>query len=54
MTRTLDILEPVLKRRIERRYLLTRYDRRRKMSADVQNRLRKLYDEDVYKRQHQD
>lgn len=47
MTRTLDILEPVLKRRIERRYLLTRYDRRRKMSADVQNRLRKLYDEEV-------
>ena len=33
-------LEPVLKRRIERRYLLTRFDRRRKMSFEIQNRLR--------------
>ena len=36
---TLKALEPVLKRRIERRYLLTRFDRRRKMSFDVQQRL---------------
>jgi len=43
MTRTLAILEPVLKRRVERRYLLTRFDRRRKMSEDVQNRLRSRY-----------
>lgn len=43
MTRTLAILEPVVKRRIERRYILTRYDRRRKMSEDVQNRLRTRY-----------
>lgn len=37
---TLKALEPVLKRRIERRYLLTRFDRRRKMSFDIQDRLR--------------
>ena len=47
MTRTLSILEPVIKRRVERRYLLTRYDRRRKMSEDVQNRLRSRYGAEV-------
>ncbi len=47
MTRTLAILEPVLKRRVERRYVLTRYDRRRKMSDDVQNRLRSRYGDEV-------
>ena len=47
MTRTLDILEPVLKRRLERRYLLTRYDGRRRMSGDVQNRLRSHYTHEV-------
>jgi chromosome partitioning protein len=36
---TLKALEPVLKRRIERRYLLTRFDRRRKMSFEIQQRL---------------
>ncbi|MCF8198132.1 MAG: ParA family protein [Sulfuritalea sp.] len=36
---TLKALEPVLKRRVERRYLLTRFDRRRKMSFDIQDRL---------------
>ena len=40
---TLKALEPVLKRRIERRYLLTRFDRRRKMSFDVQERLSKQF-----------
>jgi len=40
---TLKALEPVLKRRIERRYLLTRFDRRRKMSFDVQRRLSKQF-----------
>ena len=30
ITRTLSVLEPVLKRRVERRYLLTRFDRRRR------------------------
>jgi chromosome partitioning protein len=47
MTRTLAILEPVLKRRVPRRYLLTRYDRRRNMSADVQDKLRQRYDGEV-------
>lgn len=40
---TLKALEPVLKRRIERRYLLTRFDRRRKMSFDIQDRMRKQF-----------
>ena len=40
---TLKALEPVLKRRIERRYLLTRFDRRRKMSFDIQERLRNQF-----------
>ncbi|MEI7614238.1 MAG: ParA family protein [Betaproteobacteria bacterium] len=47
MTRTLAILEPVLKRRVERRYLLTRFDRRRKMSEDVENQLRERYRDEV-------
>ena len=37
--RTLQALEPVLKRRVERRYLLTRFDRRRNMSFEIQRRL---------------
>lgn len=37
--RTLQALEPVLKRRVERRYLLTRFDRRRNMSFEIQKRL---------------
>jgi len=37
---TLKVLEPVLKRRVERRYLLTRFDRRRKMSFEIQTKLR--------------
>ncbi len=37
---TLKALEPVIKRRIERRYVLTRFDRRRKMCFDIQDRLR--------------
>jgi len=47
MTKTLAYLEPVLKRRLERRYLLTRYDRRRKMSGDIQNQLRQSYGDEV-------
>lgn len=47
MTRTLSILEPVLKRRVERRYVLTRYDSRRRMSGDVQSRLRASYANEV-------
>jgi chromosome partitioning protein len=40
---TLKALEPVLKRRVERRYLLTRFDRRRRMSFDIQDRLRNQF-----------
>lgn len=40
---TLKALEPVLKRRIERRYLLTRFDRRRKMSFEIQERMRQQF-----------
>lgn len=47
ITRTLEVLEPVLKRRIERRYLLTRFDRRRRMSDDVRHKLRERYGDDV-------
>lgn len=38
--RTLRALEPVLKKRLERRYLLTRFDRRRKMCFEIHQRLR--------------
>ncbi|MBI4997597.1 MAG: ParA family protein [Rhodocyclales bacterium] len=41
--RTLKALEPVLKRRIERRYLLTRFDRRRKMSYEVQRQMSEAF-----------
>lgn len=47
ITRTLQVLEPVLKRRVERRYLLTRFDRRRRMSEDVRNKLRERYGDEV-------
>ena len=47
MTRTLEILEPVMKRRIERRYVLTCFDRRRKMSQDIRDRLLGLYGMEV-------
>lgn len=39
LERTLKALEPVLKRRVERRYLLTRFDRRRRMSFDIRDRM---------------
>lgn len=47
ITRTLQVLEPVLKRRVDRRYLLTRFDRRRRMSHDVKQRLRDRYGAEV-------
>jgi chromosome partitioning protein len=47
ITRTLQVLEPAMKRRVERRYLLTRFDRRRRMSNDVRNKLRERYGDDV-------
>ncbi|OHC68780.1 MAG: chromosome partitioning protein [Rhodocyclales bacterium GWA2_65_20] len=45
--RTLNAIEPVLKRRIERRYLLTRFDRRRNMSHEVQSRLREQFGDEL-------
>jgi chromosome partitioning protein len=41
--RTLKALEPVLKRRVERHYLLTRFDRRRKMSYEVQRQMSEAF-----------
>lgn len=45
--RTLKALEPVLKCRPERRYLLTRFDRRRKMSFEIEARMREHFGSDV-------
>jgi chromosome partitioning protein len=45
--RTLQALEPVLKRRVERCYLLTRFDRRRNMSFEIQRRLTEQFGEEV-------
>lgn len=47
LERTLTALEPVLKRRIERRYLLTRFDRRRKMCFQIQERMREQFGKDL-------
>ncbi|AEV27583.1 ATPase involved in chromosome partitioning [Azospira oryzae PS] len=47
MARTLDILEPVLKRRVARRYVLTRFDRRRRMSEDIRQRLCAAFGDEV-------
>jgi len=43
MERTLRALEHVLKKRAERRYVLTRFDSRRKMSWDVEQKLRERF-----------
>ena len=45
--KTLKALEPVLKRRIKRRYLLTRFDSRRNMSQDVLRMAEEKFGEDV-------
>lgn len=45
--RTLKAVEPVLKRRVERRYVLTRFDRRRNMSFDVQSQLRTHFGDEL-------
>jgi chromosome partitioning protein len=47
MDRTLRALENVLKKRLERRYVLTRFDARRKMSFDVERKLRERFGADV-------
>jgi len=41
--RALDALEPVFKRRLPRRFVLTRYDGRRRMSADVADRMAQMF-----------
>ena len=41
--KTLKALEPVLKRRVERRYLLTRFDQRRKMSWEILRQLQETF-----------
>lgn len=40
---TLKALEHVLKRRVERRYLLTRFDNRRRMAHDIEAQLRERF-----------
>jgi chromosome partitioning protein len=45
--RTLKALEPVLKRRIKRRYLLTRFDGRRGMAWDVLRMVEEKFGEEV-------
>ncbi|MNC87172.1 Chromosome-partitioning ATPase Soj [compost metagenome] len=47
MERTLKALEQVLKKRLERRYVLTRFDGRRRMSWDIDKRLRDRFGEEV-------
>jgi len=47
MERTLKALEQVLKRRVPRRYLITRYDARRRMAVDIENQLRERYGNQV-------
>ena len=44
---TLRALEPVLKKRIERRYLITCYDRRRGMTFEVQSQAKAKFDKEV-------
>jgi chromosome partitioning protein len=45
--RTLDALGPVLKRRIERRYVLTRFDGRRRMSWDILESFKQRFGADL-------
>ena len=47
ISHALDALQPVLKHRVSRRFLLTRYDRRRKMCQEVRQRLMDTYPEEV-------
>jgi len=44
---TLRALEHVLKQRVERRYLLTRFDSRRRMSHDIAERLTERFGEEL-------
>lgn len=44
---TLKALEPVIKKRIDRRYLMTRYDRRRKFTFEVHDQAKDLFGNEV-------
>lgn len=46
---TLRALEPVLKKRVNRRYLLTCYDRRRGMTFEVEQQARTTYGAEIFK-----
>ncbi|MDP2240878.1 MAG: ParA family protein [Burkholderiales bacterium] len=47
MERTLRALEHVLKERVQRRYVMTRFDTRRKMSWDIDRQLRERFGAEV-------
>jgi len=47
MDKMLKAMEPVLKRRVRRRYLITRYDARRNLAADVERALRQTFGGEV-------
>jgi chromosome partitioning protein len=47
LERTLRALEHVLKKRMERRYVITRFDARRKMSWEIDRQLRERYGAEV-------
>jgi len=47
MERTLRALEHVLKKRVERRYVITRFDARRKMSWNIDHQLRERFGDEV-------
>jgi chromosome partitioning protein len=47
MERTLRALEHVLKKRVERRYVVTRFDARRRMSWEIDRQLRELFGNEV-------
>lgn len=47
MERTLRALEHVLKKRMERRYVITRFDSRRRMSWEIEREMRERYGADV-------
>ena len=49
--KTLKALEQVLKRRVKRRYLLTRFDARRRMARDVLNMAKEKFGEEVCRTQ---
>jgi chromosome partitioning protein len=47
MDKALNALQPVLKRKIQRRYLLTRADKRKAMTTEVEQEMRRLFGSEV-------